>query len=116
VLLEAGLNVDLAGGALTVKVADKPNVTVWVIEPPQSAVTLFTPEVLTGVIQTTIWPKLQAGIEGALSIQLPIPPLNAIAGVAPSLAGLELTTGLNQRITYRNGYLVLDADIAATLP
>jgi hypothetical protein len=116
VLIEGGLNVDLTGGALTVKVADKPSVTVWVIDPPQSVVTLFTPEVLTGLIQSTIWPKLQSGIEGALSIQLPIPALDAIASVAPSLAGLTLTTGLNQRIAYRNGYLVLDANIAATLP
>ena len=116
VLIEAGLNVDLANDALSVKVSDTPKVTVWTIEPPQSGVTLFTPEFLTSVIQETLWPQLQSGIEGALSIQLPIPPLDAIASVAPSLTGLTLTTGLNHRLAYRSGYLVLDVDIAATLP
>jgi hypothetical protein len=115
VLIEAGFDIDLANGALSVKLSDTPSVTVWIIEPPQGT-TLFTPQFLTTVIQGTVWPKLQTGIGGALSFQLPIPPLDALASLAPSLAGLELTTGLNHKVAYRNGYLVLDADIAATLP
>jgi hypothetical protein len=115
VLIEAGFDVNLANNALNVKLSDTPKVTVWTIQPPQST-TLFTPAFLTTLIQGTVWPKLQAGIGGALTIMLPIPPLDAIASIAPSLAGLQLTVGLNHKIDYRNGFLVLDADIAATLP
>jgi hypothetical protein len=115
VLIEAGLDVNLANNALSMKLAATPKVTVWIITPPQGT-TLYTPQFLTTLIQGTVWPKLQSGIGGALSIQLPIPPLDALASVAPSLAGLQLTIGLNHKITYRNGFLVLDADIAATLP
>jgi hypothetical protein len=115
VLIEAGLDVNLANNALSMKLAATPNVTVWIITPPQGT-TLYTPKFLTTLIQGTVWPKLQSGIGGALSIQLPIPPLDALASVAPSLAGLQLTIGLNHKIAYRNGFLVLDADIAATLP
>ncbi len=114
--IEAGLNVNLSNDTLSVTVSDTPKVIVWTITPAQTAVTLFTPQFITSIIQGTLWPKLQSGIQGALSIQLPIPPLGALASLAPSLSGLTLTTSLNQKIAYRSGFLVLDADIAATLP
>ena len=42
--------------------------------------------------------------------------LHSIASVAPSLAGLALTTGMNGKVAYRSGFVVLDANVAATLP
>jgi hypothetical protein len=79
-------------------------------------VTIYTPQFLSNQIQTALWPKLQAGIANALAIKLPIPSLDSIANVAPSLAGLTLTTGLNRRVAYRDGYLILDAKVEASLP
>jgi hypothetical protein len=79
-------------------------------------VTIYTPQFLSNLIETALWPKLQAGIANALAIKLPIPPLGSIANAAPSLAGLALTTGLNRRVAYRDGYLILDAKVEATLP
>ena len=115
VLIEAGLNVGLANDTLSLTLADTPSVTVWTIKPAAGA-TIFTPQVLSDLLETALWPQLKSGIDNALSIKLPLPPLDSLASLAPSLAGLALTTGLNQRVAYRDGYLVLDAQIVATLP
>jgi hypothetical protein len=116
VLLEAGLNVDLANDTLSVKPADTASVTVWIIKPPPR-VTIYTTQFLSNQLQTALWPMLKTGIANALAIKLPIPPLDSIASVAPStLTGLTLTTGLNRRVAYRDGFLVLDAKVEATLP
>lgn len=115
VLLEAGLSVELADDTLKLKLADKPVVTVWTIkEPPGQS--LFTPQVIEDMLEKTLWPKLRDGITNGLSIKLPLPSLGAIASVAPNLTGLALKTGLNRRVTYRNGFLVLDAKLEGVLP
>lgn len=115
VLVEAGLDIDLENDTLSLKLSPTPSVTVWTIDEPMGT-TLYTPDFLKSLFDEVLWPKLQGGIEGALAIALPIPPLDAIASVAPSLSGLELTTGMNGKVAYRSGFLVLDADIAAKLP
>jgi len=115
VLLEAGLSIELADDTLKLKLADKPNVTVWTIKEPPGA-TLFTPEVIRDMLSNALWPKLRDGITNGLSIKLPLPSLGAIGGLAPSLSGLALKTGLNRRVAYRNGFLVLDAKLEGVLP
>jgi hypothetical protein len=115
VLLESGLNIDLASDTLSLTLATTPTVTVWTIAPP-SGPSLFTPQVLSDVLTTSVWPTLRDGITKALALTLPLPPLDSLASVAPSLAGLQLTTGLNGRVAYRDGYLVLDAKIEGLLP
>jgi hypothetical protein len=115
VLLESGLNVDLANDTLSLTLASTPTVTVWTIKPP-SGPSFFTPQVLSDVLTSSIWPTLRDGITKALAIKLPLPPLGSIASVAPSLTGLQLTTGLNRRVAYRDGFLVLDARIEGLLP
>ncbi len=74
VLIEAGLDLNLANNALSVTLSDTPSVTVWTIEPPQSGVTLFTPQFLTTLIQGTLWPKLQSGNPGRALNPAPHPP------------------------------------------
>ena len=115
VLIEAGLNINLADNTLSLDLAQTPSVKVWTITPPQGA-SLFTPDVLQNLLETALWPKLRDGITNALSIKLPLPPLDALSTLAPSLAGLKLTTGMNGPIAYRDGFLVLDAKLEATLP
>jgi Glucodextranase, domain B len=115
VLFEAGLDVELVDDTLRLKLADKPVVTVWTIKAPPGP-SIFTPQVLSDVLTNGLWPKLRDGITGALAIKLPLPPLGSIASVAPSLAKLTLATGLNRKLAYRNGFLVLDAKIEGTLP
>lgn len=115
VLLEAGLSIELADDTLHLKLADKPSVTVWTIKPPPGE-TLFTPQLIRDILGNDLWPKLRDGITKGLSIKLPLPPLGAIAGVAPNLTGLTLHTGLNRKVVYRNGFVVLDAKIEAVLP
>lgn len=115
VLLEAGLSLDFADDTLRLKLAEAPAVTVWTIKEPEGT-TLFKPEVIKGMLAESLWPKLRDGITSGLAIKLPLPPLDAIASGAPSLSGLALKTGLNRRVAYRNGFLVLDAKIEAVLP
>jgi hypothetical protein len=88
---------------------------VWTIaEPPGPS--LFTPQVIKDMLTNALWPKLRDGITNGLAIKLPIPQLGSIASVAPSLSGLALKTGLNRRVAYRNGFIVLDAKIEGVLP
>lgn len=115
VLLEAGVSLDFADDTLRLKIAETPAVTVWTIKEPAGA-TLFKPEVIKGMLAESLWPKLRDGITSGLSIKLPLPALDAIASVSPNLSGLALKTGLNRRVAYRNGFLVLDAKIEAALP
>lgn len=116
VLLEAGVSIDLADDTLRLKLAEKPVVTVWTIKAPPGETTLFTPQLVRDVLTKELWPKLRDGITNGLSIKLPLPALGGIASVAPSLSGLSLKTGLNRRVTYRNGFVVLDAKIEGVLP
>jgi len=74
------------------------------------------PQVIKDILTNGLWPKLRDGITSGLAIKLPLPPLGSVASVAPSLAGLTLKTGLNRRVAYRNGFVVLDAKIEAALP
>jgi hypothetical protein len=73
-------------------------------------------EVIKDMLTSSLWPKLRDGITNGLSIKLPLPALGAIASVAPNLSGLALKTGLNRRIAYRNGFVVLDAKLEGVLP
>ncbi|MDB4934623.1 MAG: hypothetical protein JWP87_1595, partial [Labilithrix sp.] len=68
------------------------------------------------MLTSSLWPKLRDGITNGLSIKLPLPALGAIASVAPNLSGLAPKTGLNRRIAYRNGFVVLDAKLEGVLP
>jgi hypothetical protein len=115
VLVEAGVSIELADDALRLTLADEPTLTVWTIDEPTRP-SLFTPQVVKDMLAHALWPTLRDGITNGLSIKLPLPPLDAIASVAPSLSGLALQTGLNRRVAYRNGFLVLDAKIKAVLP
>ncbi len=115
VLLEAGVSIELADDTLHLKLADKPVVTVWTIKPPPGD-TLFTPQVIKDILTNGLWPKLRDGITSGLAIKLPLPALGSVASVAPSLSGLTLKTGLNRRVAYRNGFVVLDAKIEGALP
>lgn len=115
VLLEAGVSIELADDTLRLKLADKPVVTVWTIQEPPGE-TLFTPKVIKDMLTNSLWPKLRDGITNGLSIKLPLPALGAIASVAPNLSGLALKTGLNRRVAYRNGFVVLDARLEGVLP
>jgi hypothetical protein len=115
VLIEAGLSIELGDDTLKLKLADKPTTTVWTIKPPPGE-TLFTPQVIKDLLNKELWPKLRDGITSGLAIKLPLPPLDAIAGVAPTLTGLKLKTGTNRRVAYRSGFLVLDAKLEGLLP
>lgn len=115
VLMEAGVSIDFADDTLKLKLADKPTVKVWTIKEPPGA-TLFTPQVINDMLSNALWPKLRDGITNGLSIKLPLPALDGVATIAPSLTGLKLKTGLNRRVVYRNGFLVLDAKLEGFLP
>lgn len=115
VLFEAGLSIELANDTLRLKLTEKPVVTVWTIKAPPGP-SIFTPQVLSDVLTNGLWPKLRDGITNGLTIKLPLPPLGSVASVAPSLSGLTLSTGLNRRVAYRNGFLVLDAKLEGALP
>lgn len=115
VLMEAGVSIELTNDTLKLKLAEKPVVKVWTIKEPPGP-SLFTPRVIDDMLSNALWPKLRDGITNGLAIKLPLPSLGAIAGVAPSLSGLALKTGLNRRVAYRNGFLVLDAKLEGVLP
>jgi hypothetical protein len=114
VSLEAGVDVNLEDNHLSVDVAEEPTVTVWTLQPPSNP-RLLTPDTVRTLL-LDLWPDLRDGVAGSLAFDLPIPSLGDLGGVAPDLAGLELSLGLNERMRQRRGVLILDASLTGTLP
>jgi hypothetical protein len=115
VRLEAGVSIDVTGGALALKVAEEPTLEVWEIHaPPQGA--LYNVDLMRILLHDVVWKQLRAGLTQSLAFQLPIPSLGALQAAAPSLAGLQFGIAQAHPPTARAGYLVLDVDWTAKLP
>ncbi|MFK7986389.1 MAG: hypothetical protein AB8I08_10185 [Sandaracinaceae bacterium] len=115
VSIEAGVTVDLTDNTLTIDLAEEPVLRVWTIVPPEDDRLLN--EALVSDILLGLWPDLRESIAGGLALELPLPSLGDLGGLAPDLAGLELTIGMTERARSRGtgGTLVLDAALTGQL-
>ncbi len=113
VRLEAAVDVSIAGNVITLSIDPTPVVDVFTIEAPTPPSGLISEALVESVLTGQVWPKLAAVVEGGLSIALPIPPLDVVADVAPSLAGFELVFDETRPTLERRGDLLV-ADVALT--
>ncbi|MCZ7679741.1 MAG: hypothetical protein M5U28_13655 [Sandaracinaceae bacterium] len=63
-----------------------------------------------------LWPDLRSSVADGLALELPLPALGDLGGLAPDLAGLTLELETTDRMRERGGVLVLDARLVGTLP
>jgi hypothetical protein len=115
VQIGAGIDIQLADNRLALTIAEEPVLRVWAIELAEDE-SIVTPEVVTALIND-LWPDLRSSIGDSLSLELPIPPLDGLAGVAPDLATFQLTLGeTDPRLHPRGELVILDAAITGRVP
>ncbi|HEY8432010.1 MAG TPA: hypothetical protein VIL20_26720, partial [Sandaracinaceae bacterium] len=64
----------------------------------------------------SLWPSLRASVVDGLALELPLPALGDLGGLAPDLAGLTLQLERTDRVRERGGVLLLDARLVGTVP
>ena len=63
-----------------------------------------------------LWPMLSGSLREGLSLEVPLPSLGDLGGLAPELADLRLTLAQTERARPRRGVLVIEAELTGTLP
>lgn len=115
VQIGAGIDLELRDNRLALTIADEPVVRVWAIELAEDE-SIVTPEVVNALLND-LWPDLRSSIGDSLSLELPIPPLDGLAGIAPGLATFQLTLGeTDPRLHPRGELVILDAAITGRIP
>jgi hypothetical protein len=109
----AGARIEVNGSTVSLKIQMTPDLKVWTTAPGS-----LTPETVTTLISTLIWPMLFGAIGDNLKIQLPLPDLATLglADLAPGLADAQLLLQMRQRPTFSAGRLVLGADLTLATP
>lgn len=99
--------------ALTLQ--EEPVVHAWEESPPSEGG--LAPETIENLFAQVVWPSLADGIEGNLSIALPVPALAdlGLADAAPALENATLGIGVRQA-GVESGYLRLAADLTLEAP
>ncbi len=81
--------------------------------PPEGS--FYTVSTLQTLLIKLVWNQVRMAVASGLSFQLPIPPLDSLASIAPALANLKLVIGQNHPLALRDGYLILDVSWSANL-
>lgn len=114
VSLDAGVTLDVAANAISVGIAETPEITVWTLVPASNPRSLSAETVRSLLLE--LWPDLRSSVADGLALELPLPALGDLGGLAPDLAGLTLELETTDRMRERGGVLVLDARLVGTLP
>ncbi|AKF03038.1 hypothetical protein [Sandaracinus amylolyticus] len=114
VRIDAGVRVDVIDNRIAIDVAETPEITVWTLVPPSNP-RLLTPDIVRNLL-LDLWPDLRASLTSGLALELPLPAVGDLGGLAPDLAALTLELEMNGRLRPRGGVLVLDAQLVGTLP
>jgi hypothetical protein len=114
-IVEVGVDLTVNANKVTMSVAETPNLHVWQLTSSDSA-GLLTPELISELV-SFLWPDLREAVGSLISLELPIPSIDALGEIAPELAGFTLT--LNQtgpRLYPRGELLLLDATFTGSIP
>jgi hypothetical protein len=111
----AGARIEVDGGAVSLKIQMVPDLKVWATSATPGS---LTPETVSTLIASVVWPMLFGAIGDNLKIQLPLPDLATLglADLAPGLASAELLLQMRQRPSVTGGRLILGADLTLTTP
>lgn len=112
----AGARIQVAGNTVSLAIQMTPDLEVW----ETSAMTggTLTPDVVSRLISTVVWPQLFGAIGSKLTFQLPLPDLAGlgIGDLAPALAHAQLSLQAGPRPTVTPSELVLGADLVLATP
>ena len=112
----AGARIQVAGNTVSLAIQMTPDITAW----ETSAVPggTLTPDLVTSLISTVVWPQLFGAIGSKLTFQLPLPDLAALGlgDLAPALAHAQLSLQAGPRPTVTPSELVLGADLVLATP
>ncbi len=114
VSIDAGVTLAVEGNSIALGVAETPVIRAWTLVPASNPRTLSAETVRTLLVQ--LWPMLRSGVADGLALDLPLPALGDLGGLAPDLAGLTLELETADRVRERHGVVVLDARLLGTLP
>lgn len=112
----AGIEVDLIDNVLSLRFAETPDVRAWLLTSEDDDAPLISPADLESMVLTEVWPQISAAFSGGLSFALPIPSLDGLADVAPSLTNLTLGLQLVRPETVRDDFAIFDAMLRGNLP
>ncbi len=112
--LVVGADLELVGDEVSLEIADEPEITLWLIESTDDEPLLDSDDLLQ-VIDLFLWPEVEAMLGDSLSLELPIPGIDALAGYAPALEEMNLDVRMTRPMDIRQGYLMLDAAVEGEL-
>src|SRR5262249_45658969 len=75
---------------------------------------LLKPEIVKSILLDQ-WPKIRDAITHALKVQLPVPSLGDLGGIAPALANLKLSLALGEPPYLESGYLMVQGQLLGSL-
>lgn len=113
--IEAGARIMIRDGEVSLKVADAPNITLWLPDGRTDGIIDMVREPLID----GVWPMIRDLLgEDGLAIPLPIPSPEelGLADIAPGLANASIAIRTFGRIDVATGYLGLAADVEIAVP
>ena len=116
VSLGAGVDLDVIEGALTLEIAEEPELAIWVIEVEGGGVATLGAEELEGLFRTALWPQLTESLKESLALKLPTLELEQLGAYAPRLSDLTLSFEQIDRVEVRSGFILIHAQLAGELP
>ena len=115
VTIEAGADLNVVDGAISLDLAETPFVRTWIIE-TNTPNPLIDDEALQVLLEGSLWSQIRESVSGGISFQLPSLAIGDLSTLAPALAGFELSIDQNDRLDVREDSAVLDLAITGRLP
>jgi hypothetical protein len=111
----AGARIQVNGGTVSLAIQQVPELRVWETSAMPGS---LTPDAVSDLIKTLVWPQLFGALGNNFTIQLPLPDLAALGlgNLAPGLASAQLALQMRQRPSVTGGLLVLGADLSLSTP
>lgn len=116
VSIGAGVDLSLENNELKLTISDEPQITIWVIGTEDGKTATLGADELTGLFEDLLWPQITSSLGEGLSLPLPVLDLSQLGTYAPSLNAFELNFEQLERIDTRDGFIVIHANLAGTLP
>jgi hypothetical protein len=113
--LSVGVNINIEGNKIGLEIPATPDLTTWLIETSRDS-PLLSPKQLRTIVLSQVWPRLQKAIRGGLSFDLPIPKLDQLSNISPTLSNLSLTLAQQRPIAIRDGYVLFETTLEGELP
>lgn len=113
--IEVGMRMTLEDNAISLVVPDEPKVIAWV-KSTTGDTALMPSSTIESLVLDQVWPEIEETLQQGLSFELPLPAMDGLAGIAPSMSALQVEFLMSRPLSYRDGFIILDAELRGTLP